>query len=438
MDYTAIGDTTNLAAAPADGRRRPGTILISDATASPGRAASSTMPHGAAASSVKGKREPVVAYEVRGCSDADDARSPIAEARGLTPLVGRHEELAQLASPASTGSAGMLPQVVDGRRRRRQRQVAPHLRAQAAARGACRSCSSRRRCSAMTQSVPYAPWVADAAAILRHRQRRRRGRGLRARSPPALGGDARVISRPAIPRSCQVMNLRGAAQRSEGPEDETVKRETFEAVSDLVYTEPASRPRWSWSSRTCIGSTSRRARCSSLAVGKTNRSRVMMLISHRPEHQPAWRVKSAFTQLTLGPLSDDETVEIVRGVGRRLAPGAARSARSCRSPRATLLHRGDHPHAGRGRLPRCGATARFVSTRPVDEIRMPGTVEELIGARLDRLGPQAKRVVAGRRRARAPVPPRATDQASRPRGTSTCKRSSPSSRSAGSSIARAC
>ena len=32
-------------------------------------------------------------------------------------------------------------------------------------------------------------------------------------------------------------------------------------------------------------------------------------------------------------------------------------------------------------------------TRPVEEIRMPGTVEELIGARLDRLEPEAKRVV---------------------------------------------
>ncbi len=32
-------------------------------------------------------------------------------------------------------------------------------------------------------------------------------------------------------------------------------------------------------------------------------------------------------------------------------------------------------------------------TRPVDEIRIPGTVQEVIAARLDRLGPPAKRVV---------------------------------------------
>src|SRR5207247_10105036 len=44
---------------------------------------------------VKGKSEPVAAYEIRGESAAATPMAIVA-ARGLTPLVGRNEELAQL------------------------------------------------------------------------------------------------------------------------------------------------------------------------------------------------------------------------------------------------------------------------------------------------------------------------------------------------------
>jgi hypothetical protein len=47
----------------------------------------------------------------------------------------------------------------------------------------------------------------------------------------------------------------------------------------------------------------------------------MILISHRPDHQPTWRIKGAFTQLTLGALSDDDTTGIIRGVAGRLPRG---------------------------------------------------------------------------------------------------------------------
>ena len=85
MDYTAIGDTTNLAQrlqSVAD----PGMILISDATHRLVRGFFEVLP--ARRFEVKGKREPVVAYEVRGLSETTTAIA-IAEARGLTPLVGR-------------------------------------------------------------------------------------------------------------------------------------------------------------------------------------------------------------------------------------------------------------------------------------------------------------------------------------------------------------
>ena len=77
------------------------------------------------------------------------------------------------------------------------------------------------------------------------------------------------------------------------------------------------------------------------------------------------------------------------------------------------------------------------STRPVDEIAIPGTVQELIGARLDRLGPHAKRVVQvaavlGRQFHRDQL------AACSPARASTSPASSTSSSAAASSTARPC
>src|SRR5262249_38520800 len=92
MDYTAIGDTTNLASR-LESLARPGTILISDATARLVRGFFRLREVPPLA--VKGKTELVPAFEVVAARDQASPMTVAAE-RGLTPLVGRSEELAQL------------------------------------------------------------------------------------------------------------------------------------------------------------------------------------------------------------------------------------------------------------------------------------------------------------------------------------------------------
>ncbi len=344
MDYTAIGDTTNLAQrlqTVAD----PGMVLISDATHRLIRGFFEVLP--ARRFEVKGKREPVVAHEVRGLSETTTAIA-VAEARGLTPLVGRNEELAQLIA-CFDRLARLAPAGGDRRRRSRQRQIAAHLRAEAAARrgagrvlrGAllgddARACRTRRgsRCCGNTSASRSDDGEAEAVRqdLRAARRERERSRGQLSR---ALPGDE-----PARRR-----------QRRRGPRGRGRQARDVRGGLRPRLQEPASRPRWSWSSRTCIGSTSRRARCCRWPSAKTNRSRVMMLISHRPEHQPGWRVKSAFTQLTPRAALRRETVEIVRGRGGRPASRRARGPDRAEVRGQPVLHRGDHPHAGRGGLP---------------------------------------------------------------------------------------
>jgi tetratricopeptide (TPR) repeat protein len=129
-----------------------------------------------------------------------------------------------------------------------------------------------------------------------------------------------------------------------------------------------------------------------VAVAKTVRSRLMILMTHRPDYVPTWRVRAAFTQLALSPLSDEETTDIVRSVAGGVLP-AELEQRLVRKAEGNPFFAEEITRTlvEEGYLLRGDDQVRV--TRPVEDIRMPGTVEELIGARLDRLGPWAKRVV---------------------------------------------
>ena len=92
MDYTAVGDTTNVAARMQQAAE-PGRILVSEATHRLVSGYFHTRPIGAL--TVKGKAEPIRAFEVI-AARADRTRIDVSEEQGLTAYVGREHELAVL------------------------------------------------------------------------------------------------------------------------------------------------------------------------------------------------------------------------------------------------------------------------------------------------------------------------------------------------------
>ena len=102
MDYTAVGDTTNVAARlqQASG---PGRVTISEATHRLARGYFDTQPLGPI--HVKGKAEPVAAWEVRAARETV-TRLEVEAARGLTPFVGRGQELDALLGAFAQAQAG--------------------------------------------------------------------------------------------------------------------------------------------------------------------------------------------------------------------------------------------------------------------------------------------------------------------------------------------
>jgi class 3 adenylate cyclase/tetratricopeptide (TPR) repeat protein len=381
MDYTAIGDTTNLASR-LESLAQPGAILVSEATYRLVRGRFDMRSVGP--STVKGKSDPIVAYEVHGLRET---LTPIAIAaeHGLTPLVGRDPELAQLEAcfhqlPARlaqviavVGDAGSgKSRLVYEFKRRLESSGTTFL---------------ETRCSALNQMVPYHPWV----TMLRHFFQ------ITPIDPPEVMCE-KVASRVrrwdaslqgAYPYLCLMLSL-PAPDVGDMPVEE-LKRKEFEAMGHLIKAEAMQAPvviimedlHW-------IDEQSREI--VERAVAQINRAPVMLIFTHRPEFQPQWRPSAAFTSIHLRRLSEDETTEILRAVAQGPLPPELEQlvlAKAEGSPffaeeitRALLEG---------GYLTRENGHHRL--TRPVEEVLIPGTVQEVIAARLDRLAPHAKRAL---------------------------------------------
>ena len=380
MDYTAIGDTTNLAAR-LQSAARPGAILVSHATQRLVRDA--FVAELAGPFEVKGKREPVVAYEIRGATAATSPMA-LAEARGMTPFVGRAAELSQLTSSferareslaqvvAVVGDAGSgKSRLIYEFKQRVANEPIAYFEA---------------RCSALSQNIPYAPMI----EMLRQHFGIVSGEPPRSTCHKVVAALAELDGPPETLHShlCHLLAIHDDGPAKVPPEEQ--RQMSFEAVATLVSLTSQRRPAvmiledLHWmddASRQMIA----------LAVAKMHSARVMLIVSHRPEYQPAWRSSAALTHLNLRPLPPDDVSAIVRTVaGGRLPTALEERILATAEGNPFFAEEITRTLVEDGFLLRGDDHIRL--TRPVADIGIPDTVQELIGARLDRLGPEAKRV----------------------------------------------
>src|SRR2546425_6065180 len=106
MDYTAVGDTTNLAARMQQ-TARPGSVIVTEATHKAIGGDFETLDLGGRGG--KG-HAPVRAFEVLRPRERR-SRLEVAIERGLTPLVGPEREIAALHDPFAPGEASRGPGV---------------------------------------------------------------------------------------------------------------------------------------------------------------------------------------------------------------------------------------------------------------------------------------------------------------------------------------
>jgi tetratricopeptide (TPR) repeat protein len=124
--------------------------------------------------------------------------------------------------------------------------------------------------------------------------------------------------------------------------------------------------------------------------GERRRSAVMLVVTQRPDFQRAWHTNATRTSLQLLPLRDDDARKIIEARAGGPVPDALeRRILDTADGNPFFLEEITRSLVEQETLVADDDGVQL--TRPVSEIAIPGTVQELIGARLDRLQPAAKR-----------------------------------------------
>jgi class 3 adenylate cyclase/tetratricopeptide (TPR) repeat protein len=380
MDYTAQGDTVNLAAR-LEQASRPGAVLVSEATR---RLAERAFTFQALPPlTVKGKEAPILAHEVTGISER---RARIEVATELTPLVGRERELVHLRQAIErvrqgrgevvgiVGEAGVGKSRILFEFRRGLGEDVVYLEG---------------RCISYGQAIPLLPVVELLKRGLRVAESDRDEviREKVSRGVQAVGADTR-----SVPFLLSLLGVEADDPAIRGMAAEARRRYTFEALRALTIATSARRPMvFAIEDLHWIDPASQDF-LRYLAENST-RAPVLILVTHRPGYAPPWADRSYYSQIAMAPLSEGESERVVESVlGIQSLPPAIKTL-VCQKADGNpfYLEEVTRSFVDAGILARSGDG--YVLSRPVTPQDVPDTVQGVIMARIDRLTETRKRTI---------------------------------------------
>ncbi len=372
MDYTAVGDTTHLAARMQQ-LGEPGDILVTEATARlvTGYVRLEVLEPVA----VKGRTEPLTPYKVVALGRR---RSPLEglEERALSRFVGREREVATLQELLAEVEAGRGQVVgIVGEPGVGKSRLLIEFR---------RSLAGRRvtylegRCLSFGNTIPYLP-VLDIV---------RSNYGIVEMDDPAataeklrLGlGEVGLEPEAGLPYLLRLFGLADGTDQLAMLSPEAIKARTFETLCQLSLKGSQRRPLiFAVEDLHWIDQTSQdyfAALVEALAGAP-----ILMVGTYRPGYRPPWMDKSYTTQLSLHRLTARDSLSVVRSVlpEERLPDPLAQ----------VILDKAEGNPFFLEELTR--AVAEHPS--PPGELTVPDTIHGVLMARIDRLAEEPKRVL---------------------------------------------
>jgi tetratricopeptide (TPR) repeat protein len=382
MDYTAVGQTTHLAARM-EQLADPGAIVITPETLA--LAEGYVVVKSLGPVPVKGLVGAVDVYEVTGAGPAR-TRLQAAAGRGLTRFVGRDAELEQL---------------------RRAQQLAGEGRGQVAAIVGEAGVGKSRLVYEFTHSHRLQGWLTLESASVSYgratsylpvidllkgyfkihdrddlREIREKVTGklltLDEALKPTLPALLALLDVPVDDAAWRMLD---PAQRREG---------TLDAVRRLLLREAREQPlllifedlHWIDSETQVLLDT---------LVDSRGSARLLLLVNYRPEYQHTWSSKTSYSQLRLDALPAESAGELLEALLGD-DPGLA--------PLKQLLVRRGNPFFLEETVRTLvetraldGPRGRYRLTQPVQAIQVPATVQTMLAARIDRLAPEDKRLL---------------------------------------------
>jgi predicted ATPase/class 3 adenylate cyclase len=384
MDYTAVGQTTHLAARM-EQMAKPGSILITPATLRLAEGYVRVTVLGAV--SVKGLDAPIEVCELVGASGIR-RRLQVSAARGLTPFVGRQPELAALHQALAQAGAGhgqvvaAVGEAGVGKSRLVYEIVHSH-----------RTQGWRVLESASVsygKATPYFP-VIDLLKRYSHLDDHDDTRTIRAK----VTGQVLTLDE-ALQETVPALLWLLDALPEEHPFlrlDPPLRRQrTLDGLTRVLLRESQEQPLLLVFEDLHWIDSETQALLDSL-IESLPTARLLLLVNYRPEYQHGWGSKTYYTQLRLDPLppaSADAFLQALLGADPSLGPlTPLLITRTEGNP--FFLEESVRTLVETGVL--VGAPGAYRLARPLDGLQVPPTVHAVLAARIDRLPPEDKRLL---------------------------------------------
>jgi class 3 adenylate cyclase len=371
MDYTAIGDTTNLAARLQQ-HAEPGSILISDATYRLVRDDVQAVRLDPIA--VKGKSEPITCYKV---SAAVPRRSPLRGLgeRALSTFVGRDRDVSQLLDLAADVQSGhgQIVSVVGEPGAGKSRLLYEFRRGLTG-----KITYLEGRCLSYGSAAPYIP-ILD---IIRQNLDIEETDSEDAIIAKVRSGieEVRLDAEEWGPILLLFLGVRQGTETLNALTPETVKARTFEMLRQLSLAGSRRRPLiFAIEDLHWIDKTSEEYLAS--LVENLSGASILLVSTYRPGYRPAWLEKSFATQISLRPLSSSDSLRVLYSV--------LESQTIPESLAQIIVQKAE------GNPLFLEELARTIDDRAAGSqtISMPDTVHGVLQARIDRLSNTPKRLL---------------------------------------------
>jgi class 3 adenylate cyclase/tetratricopeptide (TPR) repeat protein len=384
MDYSAVGQTTHLAARM-EQLATPGSIRLTAATL---RLAEGLVQVNALGQfPVKGLTEPVEVFELTGVSTVR-RRLQASAARGLTRFVGRQQELTALRQALEQAGVGhgQVVAVVGEAGVGKSRLVYEFLHSHHTPEWLVLESAS----VSYGKATPYFP-VIDLLKRYSHVEERDDIRTIRAK----VTGQVLTLDpslQDAIPALLSLLDAL--------PEDNTFvqldppqrRQRTLDALKRVLVRESQEQPlllvfedlHWIDSeTQALLGS----------LIESLPTARLLLFVNYRPEYQHGWGSKTYYTQLRLDPLppaSTEALLQALLGNDPSLVP-LKRLLIERTEGNPFFLEESVRALVETGVL--VGERGAYRLAKPLDSLQVPATVHAVLAARIDRLPPEEKRLL---------------------------------------------
>jgi class 3 adenylate cyclase/tetratricopeptide (TPR) repeat protein len=384
MDYTAVGQSTHLAARM-EQLAMPGSCVLSPDTLRLVEGYVDVRSLGPL--NVKGLPSPLEVFELTGVSAAR-TRLQTATVRGLTRFVGRDAEMEQLGRALARAGDGhgqvaaLVGEPGVGKSRLTYELTHSH-RAHGWLVLEGGSVSYGRATS-------YFPVIDLLRAYFKvaerddHREIRER-----------VIGKLLTLDRALEPTLPAFLSLLGAPVEDaawDTPDPTLRRRRTLEAVKRLLLRESQVQPLLLVFEDLHWVDTETQALLDGLVDG-VPAARVLLLVNYRPEYGHAWGSRTYYTQIRLDTLPAANTDELLRALlGDDTSLGPVKRMLAERAGGNPLfLEESVRALVDAGALG--GTRGAYRLAQPVETIRVPATVHAIIAARVDRLAPEDKHLL---------------------------------------------